>query len=140
MANADLDGLLNMAIHMARQSLSDDGSFSPFCAHISNEGETTLVTAEDPNAEPGAEQLDQLRQVLRDKAQEGGIRAAVLCFAGRATPPGEEGTRDVIGVQLDHISGECYELGVPFSIDDAGEVDLGALFGARVAPELFAAP
>ncbi|MBX6393295.1 MAG: hypothetical protein IRY96_07460, partial [Burkholderiales bacterium] len=131
-------GLLNIAIQLARQSLSKNGTFAPFGAHISADGETALVEPDEVNPDAVPELLSGLRELLREKAQNGEIRAAVLCFEGRATPPGEDAACAVIGLQLDHESGECYELGVPYVIADTGEVELGMVFGARVQPDLFA--
>ena len=83
--------------------------------------------------------LERLREGLRDGAKRGVYRAAAIFADVEVTPPGARESTDAVRVTLEHESGLCREIFVPYRIGAAGGVELGEPFAAGAERTIFPA-
>ena len=138
MAHADLDALLNTVLPFAQQMLAKYGEFYPIGAAVNVAGEPGLIGCMPESDHPESQQvIELLITQLRDEARKREIRASVVCFDGQATPPGESTTMDAICAHLEHETGECLAVFIPYRKEISGQVTYGELFASRMPPHIF---
>lgn len=107
-SQADLDGLLNVTLPFAQQTLAKNGEFYPFGAAVTVNGESRLladapVQREHPaSGDVRASLLDGMRR----KREE--LRAIAVCSDVRLTDS------DAIRVELEHIDGHAIAVLLPY--------------------------
>lgn len=116
MVHPDLDELLNVVLPFAQQMLGKYGEFHPIGASMRTDGEVALAGAQPDEERPTAVSvIDMLVAGLRERVLNGEIRAAVICYDSRVVAPGMTSKTDAICLQLEHQSGECVEVFLPYS-------------------------
>lgn len=116
-AQGDLDGLLDSALTMAEQRLSERGEFYPFALVVDRSGATEVVAAGTGSAQH-AQELNA-RAVVAMRAD---IRAAALVVDVRLPETGGDG----IEVHLEHAEGTALGVLEPYRVEH-GEVIAGGL-------------
>lgn len=138
MAHADLDAVLNAVLPLAQQMLAKYGEFYPIGAAVNMEGQPGLVGCMPESEHPESEEvIELLLAELRGQALKHEIRASAMCFDGSATPPGEAAPMDAICAHLEHESGECLAVFLPYRKEISGQVTYGELFAGRLMPSIF---
>jgi hypothetical protein len=139
MAHADLDALLNAVIPFAQQMLSAHGEFYPVGASMNSAGQIALASpASETEHPPSQDIIDGLVAHFRGEASNGRIRACIVCYDGRVTPPGHTGNSDAICAWLEHECGESIALFLPYHRGVPGTVEYGDLFASRMDSRVFA--
>jgi len=132
MAHPDLDELLNAALPFARKMLLKRGEFHPFGVSLSPTGVSTMAGVWDGREPPPAtDVITELREVFREKAAGGGLKACAICFDARVVPPGATAKTDAIGVELEHESGEAVQVFLPYAKGWFGRIRYGELFASQ---------
>ncbi|MBO0723627.1 MAG: hypothetical protein J2P41_22575 [Blastocatellia bacterium] len=138
MAHPDLDTLLNPLLSLAQQVLAKRGAFIPFGASMKSNGDIAMVggyLGED-QLEPVAI-IELIVQGLQQDADMGKIRAAGVCIDMRVVPPGSTEKTDAICVQLEHISGECVDVYLPYRKGWLGRYKYGQIFAGPRDSRIF---
>jgi hypothetical protein len=110
-AQADLDGLLNVALGFAQQQLTTRGEFYPYAAAIGVHGQAEMVTS---NPAPGSDQplsadvAAACFGALTDKRDK--IRAGAVVTDMRLSDGGE-----AIRVDLEHVDGHALAVLLPYT-------------------------
>jgi len=120
MAHPDLDELHNFLLPFAQEMLAKYGEFYPFGA-----------SSEHP---PSQHMIDLITQGFYEKAMNGVIRAAGICYDVRTLPPGEVKKSDAICISLEHRSGDAVDILVPYKKKWLRKVVYGELFREHRAP------
>src|SRR5262245_60157078 len=132
MAHPDLDELLNAVLPFAQQMLGKRGQFHPVGASMRTDGEVALAASLPDEEEPTAQSvIDLLVEGLRKQALARQIRAALICYDGRVIPPGNVAKTDAICAQLEHESGECVAVFLPYRKTLFGQLKYGDLFASE---------
>jgi hypothetical protein len=138
LAHPDLDALLNPLLTFAQQQVSRRKGFFPFGARMSSAGEISLVAGDIGNEQPDpTELITFLVDVFRREAAEGAIRAVGICVDMRVTPPGSSEKTDAVCAQLEHISGECGDVYLPYRKGFLGRIKWGQLFAVTADGRVF---
>jgi len=138
MAHPDLDALLNAVLPFAQQMLAKHGEFHPVGASMNKQGEVALaaglVDSEHPQAH---EVIDMLVAGFREHASKSEIRAAVVSYDSRVVPPGGAAKTDAICAQLEHESGECVTVFLPYRKGLFGRLKYGEIFASPAEGRMF---
>ena len=138
MAHPDLDALLNAVLPVAQQMLGKHGELHPLGVSMKTDGQIGLVAGMPESEHPPSQQvIDLLVAGLQEQASKGEIRACVVCYDVRVVPPGETGKVDAICAQLEHESGECAIVFLPYRKGLLGRRKYGDLFASRMNPQVF---
>jgi hypothetical protein len=138
MAHPDLDTLLNAILPFAQQMLSQHGEFFPYGSVMKADGRIEAHAAYDGDEQPPPQRLiDMMTQVFRQQASTGQIRAAAICCDVRTVPPGQTEKTDAICVSMEHQSGQCADLYLPYKKGWLGKIQYGELFAAKRDPQFF---
>ncbi len=124
MAHPDLDNLLNRILPFAQQMLAKHGEFYPFGSTMKTSGEITAL-------------IDLLTQAFRNEALAGQIRAAGICYDVRTIAPGQTEKTDAICVGLEHNTGQCVSVFLPYKKGWFGKIQYGQLFASARDPQIF---
>jgi hypothetical protein len=141
MAHPDLNSLFDTAVSFAKLMLSEEGEFYPFGATMSPSGEITNIGArvERDDHPPSQTLIDLMTETFQKRAASGEIRAAVICYDGRAIPPGETTKADVICCGLEHRSGESVDVFMPYK-RTGRSFQFGETFASRRIAQFFVGP
>ncbi len=138
MAHPDLDKILNMLLAFAQRMLTKHGEFHPFAASMNNDGHVAPVGGYTGDEHPASQEvIDLLVDGLRQRANQGEIKAAGICLDVRIIPPGETEKVDAICAQLEHENGEAADVYLPYKKGWLGRVRYGELFAAKRELSLF---
>jgi hypothetical protein len=139
MAHPDLEALLAAVLPRARQGLEEHGEFHPLGAAMDQSGQVALV---GPSAGATTDEpvvlLEALRAGLRDRALSGDIRAAVVCFDAKVVLPGTRRKQDAVCIHLEHESGECVAVFLPYRKRFFAGIKYGPLLANHLQPHVFA--
>jgi hypothetical protein len=140
-AHPDLNSLFDTAVSFAKLMLAEECEFYPFGATMSASGEITDIGARvEPNDHPASQTLiDVMTEAFQKRAASGEIRAAVICYDGRAIPPGETAKADVICYGLEHRSGESVDVFMPYK-RIGRSFQCGQTFASRRIAQFFVGP
>jgi hypothetical protein len=95
-------------------------------------GEIIAQSACDGDERPSSQSLvDLMSQAFRQEASSGAIRAAGICFNVRTIPPGHTEKTDAICISLEHQTGQCVSLFVPYNKNWFGKIKYGTLFATK---------
>ncbi len=138
MAHPELDQLLNALLPFAEQMLAKNGEFFPFGATMTRNGDIVATAASLGGEHPPSQPLIELMsQAFRQQAEAGELRAAGLCFDARILPPDRTEKTDAICVSLEHESGQCMDVFVPYERGWFGKLKYGAMFAASRERQFF---
>ena len=121
MSAPEFDHLLSFCIEYAKRRLDKQGAFYPFGASMKNDGS---ASADGIPREAGMNPtmqavIDIYVEMYRQRAQEGSITAAAICWDGSLTL--QDGKKiDAITLVLEHKSKESYFAYLPYEKDEAG--------------------
>ena len=138
MAHPDLDSLLNFILPFAQQMLGKHGEFYPFGSTMKTGGEIVAEAASEGHDHPASQTfIDLLTRAFRNEAAAGQIRAAGICYDVRTTPPGQTEKTDAICVGLEHNTGQCVSVFLPYKKGWFGKIQYGELFASARHPQIF---
>jgi hypothetical protein len=129
---------LNAILPFAQQMLAKHGEFYPFGSTMKTGGEIVAEGATDGHDHPESQALiDLLTQAFRNEAVAGQIRAAGICYDVRTIPPGQVEKTDAICVGLEHNTGQCVSVFLPYKKGWLGKIQYGQLFASAREPQVF---
>jgi len=132
-AQADMDGLLNLALPFAQDMLTKHGAFYPYGAVVTHNGEERLIPAQMGSEQPqSVEVIEQLYHSM--KAHSPSIRAAAV-VADVSLPNEGDGVR----IDLEHRDGVALALVLPYVLRN-GAVDYGELTAVQANQRIWAHP
>lgn len=128
MSRDDLNELLNAAVDVATDRLTDASEFAPFAlAMQSADGEILHL---EPDEEDGADDPEQVRAILvaglREGASQGRYRAVAIVSDVTLEDDEGEAISSAVHVSLEHADDEPVTCIVPYDIGEE-EVQLGDL-------------
>ena len=131
----DLDGLAGAAIALAERVLSHQEGFHPFAFQLDKNGLQRLLGALDDRVLGGqADELSLLTDELRAEASS--TRACVLAVDTRVVSTGQ----DAIRLHLEHCSGICLRLTIPYTRRPLSSPLLGEPMLAPAQREVWSQP
>lgn len=129
MASEDLNALYNEARAFAEYMLLTHGEFIPFAVTMAPDGKIAQVAGDLGTEHPGSKDMVALLQAsLCQSAKLGDLRAAGICMDMRIVPPGQQHKTDAMCTCLAHVSGEAFEVFVPYARNERGEFQFGQSF------------
>lgn len=129
--------LLNAALRAAEFMLQK--GFDPFTLVMNPDGTVRIVNAIPGTPdEPGTieERVAFTRKVLRQMAEKKEAKAAALIGMGQVRLKGNEGSTDVVILELEHEADEAFTFYVPYERAD-GKAALGKPIQQRRTPAIF---
>ena len=115
MINPDFNKLLSAVIPIAQAMLKDLGTFIPFGAFITREGEVQLAGGEgDPSHLNTEEMVEMYLEAFREAAGDGNFTSTALCVDARIHVPGQMEKTDAIQIMLEHFEGEALNAFMPY--------------------------
>jgi hypothetical protein len=141
MAHPDLQELLDSLLPFAQSMLSQHGSFNPYGAFVSSDGEIQWISADTGEEFPAAQTLiDTMNGVFQEDAAAGKIRAATICYDARTIPPGQTVKTDAIAFSLEQRSGDSITVFLPYQKAGDGAIQYGELFATEKTAQFFQNP
>ena len=138
MINPDYDKLLGAVIPIAQAMLKDLGTFIPFGAFITREGELQLAGGEgDPSHLNTEEMVEMYLEAFREAAGDGSFISTALCVDVRVQVPGKLEKTDAIQIMLEHSGGEAVHLFMPYEKHEQSEISYAPLFATPAEPRVF---
>jgi hypothetical protein len=138
MAHPDLDKLMNALLPFAQQMLAKRGGFYPFGSTMTTDGQIISQAAYDGDEQPPSERIiDLMTQAFRQEAAAGQLRAAGICYDVRTIPPGQTEKTDAICLGLEHQTGQCVSVFLPYKKGLFGKMQFGQLFATRRDAQFF---
>ena len=134
-AQDDLDGLLNVVLPFAEQTIAKYGELFPFGASVNAEGQVAMLAGDPGLGEhpPSNEVLDTLYQGARSDASS--LRAAAFVADVRANGG------DAIRVELEHREGVAAVLLIPYArARFTRKVTMGQMSGGPGERRIFVEP
>src|SRR5258706_5660493 len=99
MINPDFNKLLSAVVPIAQAMLKDLGTFIPFGAFITGEGEVQLAGGEgDPSHLNTEEMVEMYLEAFREGAGDGSFNSTALCIDVRVQIPGQLDENDAIQI------------------------------------------
>jgi hypothetical protein len=135
-----LQQLLKFLLSFAAEMLADAGSFLPFGAGVTADGELTATPslAKLPAADPRTV-LAAVFTDLRLQASSGSINAAGICTNVQMSLPGAPLPADAICLELEDRAGRAVEVFVPYTIGSGAPLRLGEAVITGGEPSIFVA-
>ena len=137
----EVELLLNEGIPFALEMLDKYGEFYPFALALAQDGIPTQVEVDPGTENPESTQVLALLQEAMEKgAAAGDYKATALVVD--VSLDGVEGveTTDAIQVGLEHQSGYCVNVFLPYGKDEKGEFAFGELLAAPREASIFQPP
>lgn len=136
----EVESLLNEGFPFAQQQLAEHGEFYPFAFALTTEGKAAAVGAHTGEERPdSAAVLSFLVKGLRKAARDGQYRAVALFVDVRVVGPGGDGKTDAVQAGLEHESGYCVDVFLPYEERPDGTVAYGELFASPREGSVFEA-
>jgi len=138
MAHPDLDKLMHALLPFAQQMLAKHGEFYPYGSTMTTDGRIVAQAAYDGHEHPPSQQLiDLMTQAFRQQAAAGEIRAAGICYDVRTIPLGQNEKSDAICLGLEHKTGQCISVFLPYKKGWFSKVQYGDLFATKRDGQFF---
>ncbi len=138
MINPDFDKLIGAVVPIAQNIIRDLGTFIPFGAFITKDGELQLAGGEGDATRFDPQQiLDMYLDAYREAAAAESFVSTVLCVDVRVQLPGEIEKTDAIRMMLEHCEGEALDAFMPYKKDANSEVVYGRMFAQSAEPKVF---
>jgi hypothetical protein len=115
---ADADLLVRNGLHFAERALKDAGGVAPFALVMVSDGRISRLQPALRKQMPSArELLDELEEVLRERARTEDLRA-VAVFSDVVIALPEGGESNAIHASWEHRSGVCADLYLPYMLEN----------------------
>jgi hypothetical protein len=138
MNNPDFDKLLGAVIPIAQAMLKNLGTFIPFGAFVTSDGEVQLAGGEgDPSNFETEEIVEMYLEALRQAAADGSFTATALCVDVRVHVPGQLEKTDAIQIMLEHSGGEALDAFMPYEKRAESGMAYAQLFATSAVPRVF---
>lgn len=111
-SQADLDGLLNVALGFAQQQLTEHGEFFPFAVGVTTAGEAEMIAARPDITDEQPRSADVIDACLDQLAARRGELRAAAVVSDVHLP---DLNTDAIDVALEHAEGQALKLQLPYS-------------------------
>ncbi len=137
----EVELLLNQGIPFAVEMLEKYGEFYPFALALSQDGTPTQIGIDPGSEHPESTHvLALLQEAMVKGAAEGEYKATALVVdVSLEGAQGVENT-DAIQVGLEHSSGYCVNVFLPYSKTEGGEFSFGELLASPRESTVFDAP
>ena len=127
----EVELLLNEGIPFALEMLDKYGEFYPFGLALSKDGKPLQVSVDPGSEHPESTQVLALIQEAMEKgAASGDYKATALVVDVSLEGVKGMDTTDAIQVGLEHESGYCVNVFLPYGKDEKGEFTFGDLLAA----------
>ena len=143
MANPDLEKILTLLLDTARGMLQAHGEFLPFAGVLDQHGRLSLLDAEPPEELIDVPTFVEAMQLgLRRAAQNGDIHAAGVAADVHVQLPEAQRrdattSSDAISVQLEHHTGECFDVFLPYTAQPGRPLEFGEAFAVLGEARIF---
>ena len=142
----DASEVLNACVSYAKKMLRRYGSFGPFGYRMNRDGQVALEVVAQHGMPPEPKLLlDLLHQQLSERARKGLLLAAATASNVTIDVPSKEGFVDAVMVDVEHRSGYCMQVFVPYRIGGGQwypvfprRVKFGMMQALEATPRLFA--
>lgn len=129
---------MNAVLPFTKEMLKRHGEFFPFGGTMSVFGEVAQMAGWTGDERPPSRQIIALLNGgFRDGAALGKYRATALVYDIRVVPPGGAQKQDAIAVNLDHRDGYSVVVVFPYTLSEAGELELKSPFASAGAAAIF---
>ena len=136
--HSDFQSLIDSLLSFAKSMVSEHGSFNPFGAVMYVDSQIQWVAADTGEEFPASQVLiDSMVAMFKESAEAGDIRAAAICYDGRAIPPGAASKMDVIGFALEHRSTDSIGAYIPYVRKENGDVEYSEMYAIEREPQFF---
>ena len=124
--------LLNAGIPFAEKMIGKNGEFYPFAFAMTAAGKVVAVAAPAPSDHPkSTEVIGDLTTALRAGVSGGKYKATAIFSDVRVQPPSKPDKTDAVQASLEHASGYCVDVFVPYSRGADGKPVFGDLFAQK---------
>lgn len=114
----DADLLVRNGLHFAERALRDAGGVAPFALVMVSDGRISRLQPAPRKRAPSAQELlDELEEVLRERARTEDLRA-VAVFSDVVIALPEGGESNAIHASWESRSGACADLYLPYMLED----------------------
>ena len=138
MINPDFNKLLSAVIPIAQAMLKDLGTFIPFGAFITREGEVQLAGGEgDPSHLNTEEMVEMYLEAFREGAGDGSFTSTALCVDVRIHIPDKLEKTDAIQIMLEHSGSEALNAFMPYEKQGESEITYRPLFATPAEFRVF---
>lgn len=125
-AREDLTHLLNNAVDVAVELLSETGEFDPFAIAMRENGDMVQIAPEEESGDLDADEVvEKLYGLLKRSRAE--YKAIAIVADVTLEDEEDEPMTAAISVSLEHIDDEPINCYVPYEITDKDEIELGDL-------------
>ncbi len=119
----DIEALLNSLLPFAEKMLTENQEFFPFGGRTELDGEVVWEGAQNENELPlSADLIAILDDKHRELAAGRQIRACIVLYDIRVTPPGRSEKQDAICAAVDHATGYSARIIYPYAFAPNGEI------------------
>lgn len=132
---AEVRRLMNYCFALARQILAEHPAFHPFAFVLEQDGQVAQVALSEGRDHEGAFLIETLEDLLQQRASEGKYRAIGIAADVHIAHDGKE--TDAIQVGLEHTSGYCVHVYLPYERSEDGEVSVGEAVSAARTGTVF---
>jgi hypothetical protein len=115
-ARSELITISTVIMPRARAVLERNGAVLPFAVELKADGTPGMLMtgmAEGKEQSPAASR-EVLREMLRRKAAEEGVRAGAIAFDTKSLDPEADVAVDAVCIHLEHVDGHAVDVFVPF--------------------------
>jgi hypothetical protein len=138
MPHPDIETLYREVVAFARHSMKSGGPLLPFGFSLDRQGQVAMVAAVPPEDSPTSEGvLDVLTKAFRQKARDGEMVCASLCYEVNIQPTGRKRLTDALCMDFEHESGESCQLVFPYKKGWFGKVRFEQPIGVEREPTFF---
>lgn len=133
-----VEELMNEGMSFAERMLRDRGEFFPFGLVRKSDGSIQYVNAANGREAPPSKDLIHLvDQGFRSGAESGEYAATAIFIDVLTTPPGTSSKTDAVQVGLEHRSGYCVDVFIPYQRSPDGTVHFGEIFASQRESSVF---
>jgi hypothetical protein len=117
--------------------LAKRSEFYPFAATVKPDCELSPLAVDLGEEKPlASEMITEFTRILRTLSTKEGISAIAICYDGRVAIGGKD-KKDAITVFLEHSSGECVTIYIPYQKKFLGGYQYDAVIGVEAERRIF---
>ena len=129
--------LIEAVIPTAQRMIKDLGTFIPFGAFVTEDGEVQMAGGYGDASHLETRQiLDMYLDAYREAAESEAFVSTALCVDVRVQIPGQMEKTDAIQIMLENAAGEAVNAFMPYKKKDS-DVVYGQMFAQRSEPKVF---